>query len=295
MRTTNRTNRRALHLRLGIFALAVLGGLIAMVLMLGSQQLRRKTIAYVSYFDESVQGLDLGAPVKFRGVAIGSVSAIKVAKDGHNVEVTLDIDKSDAKLLEQERSRLRAQLASQGITGVRLVDISIVDPARHPAPELTFTPGPRYIPSRVSLVGGLESSVEDLQRRLPELVDQFQDVMAKLERGLDRIEEEHIIPKLGDAIANAQVTMRSLRGFMQQLETANLPARTSSVLANLDAATVRARRLFESVNGATSSSSSELRATLRDLSDAARSVRELANEIERAPDMLVKGRPRSRR
>lgn len=292
-----RTTKRALHLKLGIFALVVLAGLIAMILMLGSRQLRRETVGYVTYFDESVQGLDRGAPVKFRGVAIGSVSSISVAKDGRNVEVKLGIDKGDAKLLERagNLSLLRTQLSSQGITGVRLIDISLVDPAQHPPPVLTFRPGRNYIPSRVSLVGGLESGVEDLKRRLPELADQFQTVMAKLERGLDNLEREEIIPKLGDAIADARATARSMRGFMRDVERAKLPERTSTVLANLDAATTRARRLFESAGGAVSSSSSELRATLRDLSDAARSVRELANEIERAPDMLVKGRSRSRR
>ena len=66
------------------------------------------------------------------------------------------------------------------------------------------------------------------------------------------------------------------------------------LVANLDTTAAKARRLFESAGNATSSSSSELRATLRDLSDAARAVRELAIEIERAPDMLVKGRARRR-
>lgn len=292
-----RTNKRALHLKLGIFALAVLGGLIAIVLMLGSQQLRRETIGYVTYFDESVQGLDRGAPVKFRGVAIGSVTSISVAKDGRNVEVKLGIDRGDAKLLERagNLSLLRTQLSSQGITGVRLIDISLVDPAQHPAPTLAFKPGPNYIPSRVSLVGGLESGVEDLKRRLPELADQFQSVMEKLERGLDRLDQEGVIPKLAAAITDAQATARSMRAFMRGVERAKLPERASTVLANLDAATTRARRLLDAGRSAVSGSSSELRATLRDLSDAARSVRELANEIERAPDVLVKGRARRHR
>ncbi|HVK87701.1 MAG TPA: MlaD family protein [Kofleriaceae bacterium] len=290
------STKRATHLKLGIFALVVIGALIAMILMLGARHFRKETVTYVTYFDESVQGLERGAPVKFRGVSIGSVDSISVARDGRYVLVKLDLDRQAEKRLRasSDLSLLRAQLATQGITGVRLVDITIVDPIEHPAPKLTFAPGPNYIPSRPSLVRGLETGVEEIQRRLPELADQFESVMRKVERSLDHLEEEGIIRKLGEAITDARATARSLRAFTRDVQRENLPKRTSEVLASIDAAVAKARRSFEAAGHATTSSSSELRATLRDLSDAARAVRELANEIERAPDMLVKGRSRRR-
>jgi ABC-type transporter Mla subunit MlaD len=292
--TTNQ--QRSTHLKLGIFALAVIGGLIAMTLVLGSRQFRQQTVEYVTYFDESVQGLDRGAAVKYRGVSIGSVKSINIAKDGRHVEVKLGLNEGSAELLQSsgDLAALRTQLASQGITGVRLVDITLVDPATYPPPELPFEPGPNYIPSRESLMRGLESGAEDIQRRLPELADQFESVMAKIERGLDRIEEEGIIHKLGVAITDAQATARALRDFTRDIQRSKLPQKTSDVLAKLDTAVDKARRMFDAAGSATTSSSAELRATLRDISDAARSVRELANEIERAPDMLVKGRTRRR-
>ncbi|MDX2088395.1 MAG: MlaD family protein [Kofleriaceae bacterium] len=288
--------KQSTHLKLGIFALAVIAGLIAMTLVLGARHLRQKTIEYVTYFNESVQGLDRGAAVKYRGVSVGSVKSIGVAEDGQHVVVTLALDEKSAELLRSasDTASLRTQLSTQGITGVRLVDISIVDPATHPPPELSFEPGPNYIPSRESLMRGLESGAEDIQRRLPELADQFEAVMTKIERSLDQIDQEGIIPKVGQAIADAQQTVRSLRDFTREIQRAKLPKKTSEVLAKLDTALDKARRMFEIGGNATSSSSSELRATLRDVSDAARAIRELANEIERAPDMLVKGRTRRR-
>lgn len=290
------STQRSAHLKLGIFALAVIGGLIAMILVLGSRHFRTETVPYVTYFDESVQGLERGAPVKFRGVSIGSVSSIAIAKDGRHVGVKLELDRGAERRLRAttDLSVLRAQLATQGITGVRLVDITIVDPLEHPPPQLTFVPEPNYIPSRPSLVGGLATGVEELQRRLPELADQFEAVMTKLERSLDQIEQEGIVHKLGEAITDAQATARSLRAFTRDVERAHLPRRLTKVLANIDTAVEKARRSFESAGYATKSTSTELRATLRDLSDAARAIRELANEIERAPDMLLKGRSRRR-
>jgi len=62
------------HWKLGFFV--VVGFVVAMatVVALGARSLKKKTVTYQSYFDESVQGLDVGSPVKFRGVSIGSVA-----------------------------------------------------------------------------------------------------------------------------------------------------------------------------------------------------------------------------
>src|SRR5690606_18835895 len=58
---------------------------------IGAERLRRETIELYYYFDEEVSGLDVGAPVEFRGVRIGKVSQIRAAPDRRNVEVTADI------------------------------------------------------------------------------------------------------------------------------------------------------------------------------------------------------------
>ena len=61
--------------------------LLTTVAVLGARSLQKEVGRYVSYFDESVQGLDVGSPVKFRGVTIGTVGGIDVAPDHRHVEV----------------------------------------------------------------------------------------------------------------------------------------------------------------------------------------------------------------
>ncbi|RLB41487.1 MAG: hypothetical protein DRH12_08010 [Deltaproteobacteria bacterium] len=80
--------------------LFVLGGSIAAVVLLiflGATHLFQKGQYYVTYFDESVQGLIKDSPVKYRGVPIGRVDRIRVAPDGRLVEVVLKVE-SGAKL-----------------------------------------------------------------------------------------------------------------------------------------------------------------------------------------------------
>ncbi len=65
----------------GAVALVILG-----IVLLSSGELLREKLTYVLYFDSSVEGLQQGAPVSFRGVKVGTVSDIVVEFDINNAE-----------------------------------------------------------------------------------------------------------------------------------------------------------------------------------------------------------------
>ena len=67
--------------KLGLFVLLGMGLALAAIVLLGARNFNEKTVTYLTFFDESVQGLDAGSPVKFRGVTIGRVATIDVAPD----------------------------------------------------------------------------------------------------------------------------------------------------------------------------------------------------------------------
>jgi MlaD protein len=60
----------------GAVILAVLG-----LVIFGGGKFFRSTQSWVAYFDESIKGLAVGAPVTFRGVKVGSVTDVKVVVD----------------------------------------------------------------------------------------------------------------------------------------------------------------------------------------------------------------------
>src|SRR3954468_22500437 len=85
------------HYKLGLFVLLGFVAAVAAAILLGVATTRKDTVRYHSYFNESVQGLDLGSPVKFRGVTIGNVSAIEIAPDHRMVDVVSELDTADIK------------------------------------------------------------------------------------------------------------------------------------------------------------------------------------------------------
>ena len=159
------------HWKLGLFVVVGVVLALGIVVFLGAESMHQETVAYATYFDESVQGLEVGSPVKVRGVTIGNVSAIEVAADRrHAAEVTSSITVKDLaemglaegkgrKLHVQIPADVRAQLASQGITGVKFLQIDFFDPKDNPLPDLPFPVPAHYIPAAVSTMKSLEDAM----------------------------------------------------------------------------------------------------------------------------------------
>jgi ABC-type transporter Mla subunit MlaD len=118
--------------KLGLFVLVGIAFLSSATLFFGARSLRKETVEYKSYLDESATGLDLGSPVKFRGVTIGNVSAIDIAPDRRHVAVTYQLGVTVLGSLGLAAGRgqhttlpappdLRVQLGSSGLTGVKYI------------------------------------------------------------------------------------------------------------------------------------------------------------------------------
>lgn len=142
----------------GALALAVVG-----VGAFGSGQFFEQRTTFISYFDESVNGLDVGAPVKFKGVPIGEVTDINLRVDLENetfqvpVQYAINLDPvtdttgarlnldDPALLRDQIENGLRAQLQLESIvTGKLYVELTYIsDPD-----SVVYAQGP---PSRLSI------------------------------------------------------------------------------------------------------------------------------------------------
>jgi phospholipid/cholesterol/gamma-HCH transport system substrate-binding protein len=301
------------HVKLGLLTLITVGALVVVALVLGLR--KRPHDSYYTYFDETVQGLDVGAQVKYRGVRIGSVAAVGSAPDHRHVRVELAIDRSAVRAFELDvvAPQLRAQLVLVGITGLKIVDLDVVDPAQVPAPALTFRPAEPYIPSRPSLLKGVEAGLQATSDRLPLLIERMLSTLEKIESVIDEVGREGIPQRVAAIVGTAQGAVADLRRVVRRLDRAEVPEKLATAVDRFDRAATQLNQLLAQVDGADGLVASARRATdsvgelgrrtlestgglddtLRDLGDAARAVRAFMEQLEREPDMLVKGRART--
>ena len=148
----------------GIFVAGGLSIALAAAIWLGMSRFLQKGEYYVSYFDESVQGLSKDSPVKYRGVSIGRVHSIDVAPDYRLVEVMLMIE-SEQKMEDDMVSQLRYV----GITGSMFVEI---DRRRPEEPNRTPT---LNFPIEYPVIASRPSEIGEMLRGLDDVISRFRD------------------------------------------------------------------------------------------------------------------------
>ena len=161
-------------------------GLVLAILIttwLGMSRFLQKGQFYVTYFDESVQGLDVDSPVKYRGVFTGRVDSISVAPDSKLIKVILKIE-SGQKL----DHNIVAQLKSVGITGSMFVELDQKN-AGEPdqSPSLSFPSEYPIIASKPSEIRGLISGLEEILNQIKAIA--LEEIADKIKATLDNINQ----------------------------------------------------------------------------------------------------------
>jgi hypothetical protein len=314
------------HWKLGLFVVAGFSIAMGSVVALGARSLQRKTAIYETYFDESVQGLDVGSPVKFRGVGIGNVSAINVASDRRHVEVTLEleVDKvSNLALTAATGSHaptrvppdLRVQLGSSGITAAKFISIDFFPVADNPVVPLPFPTPPNYIPSAQSTMKNLEDSVVHAVDRFPEVADQVLRLLERMSGILTEIDDKHLPEQTKRTLINANLAIDEVRGAVRKVDTARLSIRAQETLTSMTGALGRVTDLLDRIQskrgvvaGAERAADAvgdvarsaiglgpQLEETLRGVQGATAAIQRLGEQLDRDPDMLIKGRSKAAR
>jgi ABC-type transporter Mla subunit MlaD len=304
--------------KLGLFVLTG-AGLVAIVLVvLGARSLHRDTLQFVTYFDESVQGLVLGAPTTFRGVPLGTVSGIHVAPDHRRVEVLMQLERNELRRAGYRESEadappppdLRAQLGSQGVIGVKFILIDYFDPTRNPPPELPFPPGHHYIPAAVSTLRNLEQAVVLGLHQLPEVGARVAGVLERIDRLMGEFEVQKMPVRIGASLGELDRTLRAVQGTLAHADVGRVSNKAQATLDGMMKALEDLDRLFARLQGEKgllahaerttqlfgdvaqggTSLEAEVGTLIQRVSGATESFRRLTDALERDPDMLIKGR-----
>jgi paraquat-inducible protein B len=329
-------SKKAKPTLVGAFVVGAIVLVIGAVTIIGSGRLFRKTYEFVLYFEGSVSGLREGAPVKYKGVEIGSITNILLQLDeGAEVNripviIKLDANKisgrgvggslADPAALKAAIDRgLRGQLQTESIvTGVLFIALDIIpdSPAKFVQP-----PGSRYqeIPTIATtlqkaqdILGqlltklddidfkALFTSVADAVRNIERLAknNDLQEAFAGVNQLVNKPELHAAIRSLDQTVLKVNQAADGVQKVAGGLDrsVATLSADLKETLTGVRDAVKQIQVTVANVDGfvdPNSPTSYELTKALKELSGAARSLRLMADYLERNPRALLFGKPES--
>lgn len=304
---------------IGAFALGVVA-----LLTFGGINFFDKPQRFMVYFDESISGLDAGAPVKLRGVRVGRVVALNIRYDEtknqsvvavvceFNRDVVTDnrgavIDVAERAELQMLVDRgLRAQLGIQGLaTGLLFVQLDFFDPREYPAPEAPKDSRYSVVPSAPSITSEIQASVSDILASLKnvdfaELSRGLNGLIADARRQLDGLDLKRALdqwtrtgaqiealvsnPEISRTLENVSAAVAELRGTLAKIDQQVEP--TAVGLRDTLAA---AQKTIKTINTTTSAAGQFLANNSgvgEELVETMRSLNETADAVKRLAEFL---------
>jgi phospholipid/cholesterol/gamma-HCH transport system substrate-binding protein len=197
--------------KIGLFVVGSLLLAVAVVVWLGASRYFKESKIAVAYFSESVQGLQPGSSVKFRGVPVGRVRSIHMAPDGRLIEIVMGLNR-DFKITPE----LGVKMDLVGLTGMKFLEMDTFRPEQRREPiHIDFKPKYEVIPTYPSDIREIGAALESLFKKVKELdVERISDNLVRLTGRMDQILAD---PKLGQLGPLAFDTLRELRSTSKKL------------------------------------------------------------------------------
>jgi len=314
---------------LGLFLVIGLAFAVGGVILFSSGTLFHPIQKSILYFDGSLKGLEVGAPVKFRGVTIGKVDQILIRHNQASNDFAMPVIIAIDKKLAQSKSDRHLQIGSQAyldllisrgfrgrldaeslVTGVLYVSLDIV---RDAPPPMFHQLTPKYheIPTMPSQVQQLFANLERFD--LPGISEKATNLLARVNTTLSQLDIPQInagmtnllgsanqlitTPDLTNTVKSARQTLDRAQALLARINGRVDPLVDSvtNTLSDAQKTLVDLRRGLQNLSGLVgpeTSFSSDLSQALEQLGNASRAVADLAEFLQRNPDALLTGRKR---
>ncbi|MCF7983840.1 MAG: MlaD family protein [Thiohalocapsa sp.] len=256
---------------------------------------------YLLIFDGSVRGLSIGAPVLLRGIEIGKVLDVQLKFDPDALDFFIPVlveieperigvaggraralaDNPDI-LAQLVAAGLRAQLKTGSLlTGQLYVELEFHKDA--PAATLTERDGYRVVPTLPTPLEAVATKVNRMLARFERFpIEEIGDDLRATVSGVREIVDSSA---LKNSLTELELALREIRAVSEQLDSKLAPELTATM--------AEARRALKNANSLIEPDaplSVEAVRAMREVSAAARSIRTMADYLERHPEALLKGK-----
>ena len=247
-------SQKANYFKLGLF---VIGGIVAGVLVLliiGSGRFFERRVTIETYFKESVQGLNVGSKLNYRGVTIGEVTRISFTYTKYQLDLPItqreryvmveaqlqprlvggraaagDMTNTANAAMEVEKG-LRLRLAPQGITGQNFLEMDYIEPPPAVLP-IDWKPDNVYIPSAPSTVTAIINAAQDVMEKLHRI--DIEATVARIDKLLDTTNERVAGVDTKKLSAQAEKTLGKFESALDQLQVKKLSDEANSLISEM--------------------------------------------------------------
>jgi len=316
------------YFKLGLFILVGFFILTAAVIILSLDFFSENKVMMETYLNESVQGLDIGSPVKFMGVKVGNIKRIDFSYNKYHsdsgmrhryvlIEMSIDpkltVGKADRKqvgplLLEEISHGLRIKIAPQGITGTAFLEMDYIDPKRVVDLPIDWEPQYYYIPATPGTFARLEEIMDTAAKTLNKLslVD-YESVFKEFERllvSMNQAVSDANVPGLSKSlitlVSKLQETNQRIGQFLDSKAFSEILGNIRDTMANLRAGTqdlpgtmVQTQRLIHELNSLVARQRDQVQSILQNGKQMMENLNEMTNDAKRNPSVLIFGAPPS--
>lgn len=256
---------------------------------------------YVTYFDESVQGLQKDSEVKYRGVKVGRVTDIRIAPDNRLIAVIMNISMRD------DPARMAvAQLTVTGITGVLFVNLD----RRRPedlaqAPKIEFASEYPVIISKPSDIRRILTAIEDFAQKLKDI--DMVGLAAEVKATVKDIGEVARSRELKGILAKMEKTAENLAFVTGRVDQSRSAGTIQDTLADARSTLKEARETLASLTreveslkvgelrGQMTQIARDLRGTSQNVKQASETLEQLLERLYHRPSDVLFGRPPQKR
>lgn len=282
----------------GIFVLVLSAALMGGVLWLSSGKTFRASYdVYRTYMGDSVSGLNVNAPVRYRGVEVGHVQEIRLAPGNvEQVQLTLAIEQGVPVKVDTV-----AILKAQGLTGIAYVELT---GGGRDSPPLKAQAGERYpvIGSGPSLMTRLDTAVTALLTNLNRAAENLNAVLDEGNRRAFRSTLADLAvlsrtlaarsPTIDAGLADAAHTLRNTARASDELP--QLAKRIERMADELARAGASAGSTFDSAQQFSATTLPEVHQLVLELRELTASLRRVSEQLEQDPSVLLRGKPQAK-
>jgi phospholipid/cholesterol/gamma-HCH transport system substrate-binding protein len=237
-------SRKPNFFKVGVFVIIGMMILVLGIIVFGGSKYFRKKIYFETYFDQSVQGLTEGAPVKVLGVQVGAVSKITFVRQVYDTNMNYILVRGyyfpdtlgrhvnteedfAARAETQVKKGFRLQLGSQGVTGVAFLNGVYFEPNQYPRYQIDWKPEYFYIPSAPSTITTITDSITELTTSInkidfKQIADNVQNLLQVVTKSVEDAQIAALSQGLQDTILEfnkAAANVNSLTGSEELKQT----------------------------------------------------------------------------